>query len=183
MRRAAPADPEREIVERVRRGDAGAFGALVERHAPRALSVACRIMRDPHDAEDLVQDAFIAALARIDRFDAHRPFAPWFFRILVRRGIDLCRARAVRRTEPLLESAAGAGVSPLDEAARSELHRDLERLTERQRLVFHLVEVEGFSGAEAAEILEIPDGTVRWHLHQARRALRAALVHHERSGR
>lgn len=187
MRGAPPAESEREIVARVRRGDAGAFDALVERHAPRALSLACRVMRDPHDAEDLVQDAFVAALARIDGFDPRRPFAPWFFRILVRRGIDLCRARAVRRTEPIPETAAAGGRSPFDDAAGSELHRDLaralDRLSPRQRLVFHLVDVEGFSGAEVAEILEIPDGTVRWHLHEARRMLRLALVHHQRSDR
>ena len=145
----------------------------------RAFGVAYRLMGHREDAEDLVQEAFLAALERIDTFQPGRGFAPWFFRILVNRGLNARKARSLRTTEEIPDSAAG-GVSPEREAERMEL-RDglraaLDGLPARQRTVVQLFELEGFSGPEIAGILEISEGTVRWHLHEARRALRRVLA-------
>jgi RNA polymerase sigma-70 factor (ECF subfamily) len=180
-RTLAPEDAaDSALVERVRRGDAGAFDELVERHMRRAFGVAYRLMGHREDAEDLVQEAFLAALERIDTFQPGRGFAPWFFRILVNRGLNARKARSLRTTEEIPGSAAAGGASPEREAERTEL-RDglraaLEGLPDRQRTVVHLFELEGFSSPEIAGILEISEGTVRWHLHEARRALRRALA-------
>ena len=169
-----------QLVERVRRGDAAAFDQLVTRHMRRAFGVAYRLLGQREDAEDLVQEAFMVALQRIDTFEAGRPFGPWFFRILVNRGLNARKARSLRTTEEIPDSAAAGGASPEREAERTELREGiraaLDELPERQRTVVQLFELEGFSGPEIAAILEISDATVRWHLHEARRALRRVLA-------
>lgn len=181
---AAP-DDEAELVERVRGGDGRAFDTLVTRYMRRAFSVAFRVLGQREDAEDLVQDTFLVVLQRIDTFEPGRAFAPWFFRILVNRGLNARKARALRAVDEIPETASSAGPSPEREAERAELrdrlHTALAALPERQRLVVELFELEGFPGPEIAEILEISDGTVRWHLHEARKALRKTLAPYERS--
>lgn len=136
-------------------------------------------MQDPDDADDLVQDAFLRALERIGTFDLNRAFGPWFTRLLVNAGLDLRRKRAVRRTESQdPETLAGAS-APDRDAERSELHRSLRdalaRLPDRQRMVVSLFEIDGLTTEEVANMLDVSQVTVRWHLHQARRTLRQAL--------
>src|SRR5262245_7031763 len=95
---ASACDPkESRLIERIQRGDTLAFGELVRRYQRRAFAIAYRLLRHRQDAEDLVQDSFVAALERIDRFELGRPFAPWFFRLLVNRGHNALVARRVRR--------------------------------------------------------------------------------------
>jgi RNA polymerase sigma-70 factor, ECF subfamily len=177
---AAGAPDEAELVERVKRGDAAAFDRLVSLHMKRAFSVAYRLLGQREDAEDLVQEAFLAALEKIDTFQAGRSFGPWFYRILVNRGLNARKSRSLRRTEELPAEARAAGASPLRETEQAELREHLARamagLPERQRTIVRLFELEGFGSTEIAQILEIPDGTVRWHLHQARQKLREALA-------
>lgn len=168
-----------ELARRVQNGDAAAFNRLVERHLKRAFGVAFRLLGHAEDSEDLVQDAFIAALQKIDTFDSTRDFAPWFYRILVNRCLNARKARSRRSASELPAELATGLASPLAEAERSELRNQLvaamAALSERQRTIVAMFDIEGFSSPEIAEMLEISDGTVRWHLHQARRALREAL--------
>lgn len=168
-----------ELVERVRAGDGAAFDLLVERHMRRAYSVAYRLLGQREDAEDLVQDAFLAALEKIDTFKAGRSFAPWFYRILVNRGLNSRKSRALRRMDALPPEIADASRSPLRDAERAELREMLTavlaNLPPRQKSIVELFELEGFSSLEIAEVLGLSDGTVRWHLHQARAKLREAL--------
>lgn len=182
---AAPADDEGALVERVRAGDGRAFEVLVNRYMRRAFAVAYRVMGQKEDAEDLVQEAFMAVLQRIDTFQAGRPFAPWFFRILVNRGLNARKARSLRAVDEIPETAAHLGPTPERHAETAELRDRLRQamavLPERQRIIVELFELEGFGGPEIAEILEISDGTVRWHLHEARKTLRKALAPYERS--
>lgn len=177
-------DDEAGLVERVRRGDPGAFDALVSRYMRRAFAVAYRLLGNREDAEDLVQETFMAVLRKIDSFERGRAFAPWFFRILVNRGLNARKSRALRTADELPEHAASGGASPERAAERAELRGRLraamDGLPERQRVIVELFELEGFAGPEIAEILEISDGTVRWHLHEARKTLRQALAAYER---
>jgi RNA polymerase sigma-70 factor (ECF subfamily) len=172
-----PAD--RELVLRIQNGDADAFDLLVRRHLPRARLVARRLMQDPDDADDLVQDGFLRALEKIATFDLARPFEPWFTRLLVNLGLDLRRRQTVRRTERHDPETFPGGASPAREAERSELRdsltRALEKLPERQRLIVSLFEIDGHSTEEVASMLKVSQVTVRWHLHQARKSLREAL--------
>lgn len=171
---------ETGLVEAVRRGDAAAFDMLVRRYLRRAYAVAYRLLEQQEDAEDLVQEAFMTVLEKIETFQPGRPFGPWFFRILTNRGHNLRARRARRATLPLPAEAEATSPSPADDAARAELRAWLDdalaRLPERQRLIVQLFEVDGFSGAEIAEMLDMPPATVRWNLHQARKKLRTALA-------
>jgi RNA polymerase sigma-70 factor (ECF subfamily) len=170
---------ERELVERVRSGDAEAFGELVRQYQRRAYALAHRLMRQREDAEDLVQDAFMTALDKLDTFDERRPFGPWLFRILVNRGTSQLRARSVRLTEEIPATVGDESAAPDQLAVRSEtaarVHAAIAELSGRQRLVVQLHEIDGFSSAEIAEMLEIAEPTVRWTLHAARKRLRAEL--------
>lgn len=176
---------ETALIDAARRGDAAAFDRLVERHMRRAYAVAYRLLDHRQDAEDLVQDAFMAALAKLDTFERGRRFGPWLMRIVVNRGLNVRKARALRRTEPIPPTIPLNGASPLESAERSELRSRIERavaeLPEKQRLIVQLFELDGFTSPEIAGMLDMAEGTVRWHVHQARQSLRAALEPH--SGR
>jgi RNA polymerase sigma-70 factor, ECF subfamily len=175
---------DEELVERVRVGDQDAFSALVARHMERAFRIAFRLMGHREDAEDLVQESFLAVLEKIDTFESGRPFTPWFNRIVVNRGLNAREARSVRRMEQIPESAAAEGNSPALHAERVDLRERIDAaiaaLPDRQRAIVQLFELEGFTGAEIAEMLGISAGTVRWHLHEAKRTLREALAPLER---
>jgi RNA polymerase sigma-70 factor, ECF subfamily len=181
-----PPSPAREdvadalLVERVRAGDVEAYGELARRHMRRAFAIAYRILEHREDSEDVVQEAFIRALERLDRLERGRPFQPWFYRIVINQSLNHRRSRSIRRTAPLPETAPARTPAPDRSAERSELRDWLkaatEALPERQRIIVQLSELEDFTSAEIAEILDVPAGTVRWHLHQARRTLRDALA-------
>lgn len=171
---------EHELLARVRNGERDAFGRVVELYLPRAMSLAMRLLRHREDAEDLVQDAFLAALQHIDSFDLSRPFWPWLSRILVNRGLDVAASRSTRAAESLQDDVSDTRPSPADAAERGEIRdefrRTLAALPERRRLVVQLFEVDGFSVAEVAKLLDSSPATIRWHLHMARRQLRNALA-------
>ena len=171
---------ERELLARVQQGEVEAFDSLVRRHLARARVVARRLMQDPDDADDLVQDAFLRALEKIGTFDLERAFEPWFMRLLVNLGLDLRRKRSVWRTEAHdPEAFAGGGPGPDRDVERTELqralHEALEKLPPRQRMIVSLFEIDGLTTEEVASMLSVSQVTVRWHLHQARRTLRELL--------
>jgi RNA polymerase sigma-70 factor (ECF subfamily) len=170
---------DRELLLRVQEGDEDAFDVLVRRYLPRARVIARRLMQDPDDADDLVQDAFLRALDRIETFDAARAFGPWFTRLLINLGLDQRRKQKVRRTEPHDPESFAGGVSPDREVEHAELKdslgKALEALPNRQRLIVTLFEIDGHSTEEVATMLQVSQVTIRWHLHQARRTLREAL--------
>lgn len=176
----APAQDEGRLIERVREGDAQAFGELVQRYQRRAFALAYRLLRHIQDAEDLVQESFIAALDRLDSFDVRRPFGPWFFRIVMNRGRNAIAAREVRATETLDDEVHAGGASPARLVEQRELGERiglaLDELSERQRMVVQLHEIDGFTTTEVAGMLEIAEPTVRWTLHAARKRLRTELA-------
>ena len=167
------------LIERVRRGDSEAFGELVQRHSRRAFSIAYRLLQQREDAEDAVQDAFIRALEHMHTLERGRPFRPWFHRIVVNHALNFRRSRSIRTTEAIPVDTRALGALPDRDAERAAL-RDrltiaLEQLPEKQRTIVQLADLEEFTSGEIAAIMDMPDGTVRWHLHQARRTLRQAL--------
>jgi RNA polymerase sigma-70 factor (ECF subfamily) len=177
------------LIERVRRGDVAAFDAIVRRYERRAFTAAYRLLRHREDAEDLVQEAFLLALDKLHTFNAERPFAPWFFTLLANHGLNLRARRRVREVDELSDKlmAGDEGTERAIERAELRAHVEaaMEDLTERQRLVVQLHELNGWSSREVAEMLDIAEPTVRWTLHEARKSLRKALAmlkedpHHE----
>jgi len=184
---AQPSESERTFAEeaailaRVQQGDIAAFDLVVRRYLRRAFAIAYRVLGHREDAEDLVQDAFLTALERIASFDRSRPFGPWFFRIVVNRGLNARKARAIRRTEAMPMDVTEPGEpSPASLYERTEIrerfHAALAGLSQRQRLIVELADIDGMSGVEIAAMLGVSQGTVRWHLHMARHALSKALA-------
>ena len=177
-------DEEAALIERVRARDADAFDTLVRRYLRRAYAVAYRILNHREDAEDLVQDVFVVVLEKIDRFERGRPFGPWFFRILVNRALNVRRARRVRSATVLTEHVEDGRGGPHVEAERADVREHFQRavmaMPERRRMIVQLIDVDGLETAEVAAMFGIAAGTVRWHLHEARVALRAALASFER---
>ncbi len=171
---------ESALANRAKEGDQEAFGELVERYAGQARRVARAVLGDPDDGDDAAQDAFLSALRHLDRYDPNRPFGPWLMRIVANAAADRRRRRKVRATDELSESTAGGGPGPdveTDRRAFREAFREaLAGLPERQRMAVTLFDVEGYSHAEIAESLGIPQGTVRSDVFHARRRLRIALT-------
>ena len=168
------------LVARVRRGDRAAAGRLAERYLRGCRAVALAILGEPSDADDVCQDAFVAAIERID--DCRRPdrFGAWLLQIVRNRARDHLRAGAGRTVVPIdAEEMEAGGASPAEGAERGELRgrllAALERLPEDRREVVLLHDLEGWTHREIAERMEIPPGTVRSHLHHARRRLRELL--------
>ncbi|MGH7569588.1 MAG: RNA polymerase sigma factor [Gemmatimonadales bacterium] len=161
-------------------GDRQAFGRLVERYAGQARRVARAVLQDPDDADDAAQDAFLSALVKLGQYDRRRPFGPWLMRIVANAATDRRRRRAVRRVEPLEPGLTGGGSRPDTDAERSalgeRLRAALAELPERRRIAVVLFDVEGYAHAEIAEILGIPEGTVRSEVFHARRRLRELLA-------
>ena len=169
---------ERALVVEAQGGSEGAFAALVRLHQRRSYAVARAIVLTHEDAEDAVQEGFLHAYRALDRFDPSLAFGAWLSRIVANAALDLVRRRKVRLAEQLTDGMA----TPLptrDAAEAAELRRrlgeGLAQLTDRQRTVVVLHDVEGFKHAEIGDLLGIPEGTARSDLHHARAALRRAL--------
>ena len=105
-RRAWSRASEPALVKAAQRGSTEAFAELFRRHWPRAHRAAFLVVHDAAAAEDIAQEAFLAAIRRLDTFDRRRPFAPWLHRIVVNRAIDWARARALRAETELGEPLA-----------------------------------------------------------------------------
>ena len=177
--RRATLERDAALIRRTREGDTTAFDELVRAYMRQVFQVAYRVVGHREDAEDLVQDCFIAAYQYLDSFDETRPFGPWITRIVLNRGANLRRSRARRAMEPETDAVSTAP-SALDEATRTEAREKLAEvlagLNERQRVIVTMFDVDGMTSTEIGERLELAPGTVRWHLHEARRVLRNALA-------
>jgi RNA polymerase sigma-70 factor (ECF subfamily) len=172
-------EPDEALVGRAREGDSQAFDALVRRYLRAAVAVAYSVVLEPADAEDVAQDAFISALERLDSCQPDR-FAAWLMRIVRNRAISWQRRRRVRRSEPLewavgVRSLGDPG-SDLDRTnLREQLTGAMATLPEKQREVLLLHDLEGWRHREIGEVLGMKEGTVRYTLFQARRAVRDRL--------
>ena len=184
------ADSDAQRVSRALRGDPEAFAELVRAHLRSAQGIALAALGDPADAEDVVQEAFIVALERLEDCRDPSRFAAWLFRIVRNRAHNHRRYLKLRETAALDAPAALAATSREDPARdfeRSQL-RDvlaaaLQDLPEVQREIVVLHDMNGWKHREIADVLGIPEGTVRAHLSYARRALRARMNQGELRGK
>jgi RNA polymerase sigma-70 factor (ECF subfamily) len=169
--------------------------ALVD-HGDRLYALALRVTRDPDLAADALHEAFATALERAADFRGESSLGTWLHRIVYNKAIDLLRKRGREAALPDEDSIspgaeddrvlrAASWARPPDEIllgaeAVAALERAVQELTPMQRMVFEMREAEGRTTEEVAEILAIPAGTVRVHLHRARLRLRALLGEHFR---
>ena len=183
------------------------YAELVARHQRRASRIAYHYLRDPAEADEAVQDAFVKAYQHLGSFREELPFDVWFTRILINGCLDRIKARTRRekwllpmsgkvgsRTaapsgpadgasgeRDLTDRVAAGGLSPeqalLGRERRREIATALAKLPERQRSVFVLSHVEGRTSREVSALTGLNESTVRVHLFRAIRKLRTLLAH------
>ena len=151
-------------------GSVSDLEALFRAHWPRAHRAAYLVVHDAAAAEDIAQEAFLAAVRHLDRFDRRRPFGPWLHRIVVNRAIDWARARSLRGEvpEPALEPAlvgGGADGPPLD-VYSPPVVAALGALTPEHRAVIVMRHLLDYTPGEIAEALGLPRGTVNSRLRR-----------------
>jgi RNA polymerase sigma-70 factor (ECF subfamily) len=165
-----------DLLEGFRAGRLEAFERLYEQAGPRMKSLAANLLGSREDAEDAVQETFLKVYRGASGFQGSSAVTTWAFRILLNTCYDAMRRRR-RRPEDLgldgldLRLASGA-----DHPLRLSLEKAVRQLPERERAAFLLVEVEGFSHREAAEVLDVPEATSRTLLFSARGRLKRALA-------
>jgi RNA polymerase sigma-70 factor (ECF subfamily) len=168
----AAARDERALVRGAQRGSASDLEALFRAHWDRAYRAAYLVVHDAAAAEDIAQEAFLAAVRALDRFDRRRPFGPWLHRIVVNRAIDAARARSLRAETALDDSvAAGAAAEPLNGTVLAAL----AALPPDQRAVVVLRHLLEYTPGEIAALLELPRGTVNSRLRRGLDAMRERL--------
>lgn len=160
---------ERRLIREAQRGSGEALAALYARHWPRAQRAAYLVVHDAAAAEDIAQEAFLAAVDGLDRFDRRRPFAPWLHRIVVNRAIDWGRREALRTSAG--EPDERAAPSHADDAA-GELMPVLAQLPPEQRAVVVLRYLLEYTPGEIGRMLELPRGTVNSRLRRGLDRLR-----------
>ena len=157
---------ERAWVRGAQAGSASDLEELYRAHWGRAYRAAYLVVHDAAAAEDIAQEAFLAAVRALDRFDRRRPFGPWLHRIVVNRAIDWARARSLRR-EVGDESLASIGAPQIQ--AGDELERilgALRDLSPEHRAVIVLRHLLEYTPGEIAALLDVPRGTVNSRLRR-----------------
>ena len=162
-------------------GDPTAFSTLVGRHRDRLWAVALRTMGNPDDAADAVQDALLSAHRSAGSFRGDAQVTTWLHRIVVNACLDRLRRAKARPTVPLPEHDSAHPVEPSDPLGRRELAWEIDRalrtLPDDQRAALVLVDVEGYSVDETAQLLGIPTGTVKSRCARGRAKLVPLLEH------
>ena len=184
-------DNDIELVHAAQRGDQRAFAQLVENYEARVYNLARKMMRDPQDAEDVLQETFISVFRHLKDFQGESSFSTWLYRIATNASLMKLRGR---KTPPLsldepVESEDGAsalpreivdwGVTPeealLSGEVRAQMDAAVGALPESLRAVFVLRDIEGLSVQETADVLSISVPNVKTRLHRARLMLRESL--------
>jgi RNA polymerase sigma-70 factor (ECF subfamily) len=177
---------DEEIVDRVRAGDTALYELIMRRYNQRLYRVARAILRDGHEAEDVMQDAYVRAYQHLDQFAARAPFSAWLTRITVNEALARQRSRA--RVQSLKENnehdtdgelvmqLVDPSLSPEQSASKAELGQLLEdailSLPEQFRTVVMLRDVEELSTSETASALDLTPENVKVRLHRGHAMLR-----------
>lgn len=194
VQRAKEAQEDRVLIGQAQAGDRAAFRRLVERHQRRAFSIALSLVRDEHDARELVQDAFLRVYKGLHAFQGSSSFFTWLYRIITNLSIDLIRKpgrqstiQADGRTEPDEANDADFpflsrvdGADPGDAVRRREigarLQEAMDALPPYHRGVIVMREIEGLSYEEMAQAMGVSKGTIMSRLFHARQKLQRALL-------
>lgn len=183
-------DIDQQLVERVQRGDKRAFNLLVTKYERRLIRLLSRFVRDPHEVEDIAQEAFIKAYRALPTFRGDAAFYTWLYRIGINTAKNYLMARGRRAptsTEFDAEEAEGfedaTGLQDLNTPENELLSKEVAKvvndamaaLPEDLRTAISLREMEGLSYEEIAETMGCPIGTVRSRIFRAREAIAAKL--------
>jgi len=188
-----PYTDEKALVAALKANEPAAYEQLIEQYADQVYRVAYRLLQNPHDAEDAMQEAFLAVYLRIHEFQGQAKLSSWLYRVVTNKALDILRKRqrktetATEALEDLNEDAAELlpdpqAVLPEDWLMRQEINdliaAGLATLSPRLRAAFVLFEMEGLSMEEVAAALNISPSAAKVRVHRARQALRAYLATH-----
>jgi RNA polymerase sigma-70 factor, ECF subfamily len=154
------------LVRAARAGSESALEDLFHRHWRPAYQAAYLVRLDRDAAEDVAQEAFLAAVRALERFDERRPFGPWLHRIVVNRAIDWTRARSVRREVHAINQADAASEDAYDEGRAEELVLALAELPPEHRAVIVMRYLHDLTPGQIARALGLPRGTVNSRLRR-----------------
>ena len=163
-------------------GDRDAFAELVRRHRDRLWALALRTLGDREEAADAVQDALVSAYRSADRFRGDAAVTTWLHRIVVNACLDRVRRRQARPTVPLPEHevglvAMGGGMMPYDSDTVLTVRAALDQLPAEQRVALVLLDMQGYSVAEIARMLNVAEGTIKSRCARGRARLAVLLGH------
>jgi RNA polymerase sigma-70 factor, ECF subfamily len=178
-------------VEALKRGERAEFARLVEAYSPNIYRLGLKMLENPQDAEDILQETFIKAFRGLNGFDGRSKLSTWLYRIATNEALMLIRKRkpdSISLQEPV-ETIEGEQEPlqivdwcclPEDELLSSEVRRQLDKAVEKLphslRLVFLLRDIEGLSTRETAEVLDLTETAVKTRLSRARLRLRGELT-------
>jgi len=173
----------KEIIRRIKAGDKRAFAELIDRYRNQVAALAYKMVGDYDEAADITQNVFVKTSQNIWRYDESKRFYTWLYRITVNASIDYMRKHRRHRHEPLenvFETAENHRDNPENHfranQLREYLHAATERLNGKQKSAFVLRDIEGCHIDDVANIMEMPEATVRWYLHRARQKIKKDLL-------
>ncbi len=190
MERMAGSDDDTETVAQARAGDADAFRRLVERHSRDVFRLAYRMTRNEHDAEDVVQEAFLRAYRNLDRFEQRSNFGSWIYRIAANCAYDSLRARDRRQENALRETSDDTSDGPAPELpseaptpdrlvfggeVRRRVQLAMRRMSALEKSAFTLRHFEGMSIEEIGRALDLDASAAKQSVFRAVRKVREAL--------
>lgn len=171
------------IIRRIKKGDQRAFGELVEKYRSQVAALAYKMLGDYDEAADITQNVFVKTSQNIWRYDESKRFYTWLYRITVNASIDYMRKHKRHRHEPLdnvRETAENYRDNPENNYQTSQLRQYItaatEKLNGKQKSAFVLRDIEGCQIDDVANIMDMPEATVRWYLHRARQKIRKDLL-------
>jgi RNA polymerase sigma-70 factor (ECF subfamily) len=177
-----PAVSDAELLTAHINGDPHAFSEIVKRHRDRMWAVALRTMGDPDEAADAVQDAFVSAYRKAGTFRGEAAVTTWLHRIVVNACLDRMRRKSVRPVadDELIEAAERDTPLPdqtIERETSMEVSAALKLLPTDQRAALVLVDMMGYSVEDAAQVLDVPSGTVKSRCARGRAKLAPILSH------
>jgi len=186
-----PFADEEALVAALKAGEPAAYEQLIEQYAEQVYRVAFRLLQNAADAEDALQEAFLAVYLRIGEFQGEAKFSSWLYRIVTNKALDIIRKRQ-RKTEAATDALEDLGddagewipdqqaTLPEDWAERQEINdliaEGLTHLSPKLRAAFVLFELEGLSMEEVAAALNVSPSAAKVRVHRARLALRQFLA-------
>ncbi len=173
----------KEIVKKIKAGDQRSFSRLVRLYKNQVASLAYKMVGDYDEAADIMQNVFVKVNQNIWRFDEKKRFYTWLYRITVNASIDYMRKHHRHQHESIenvKEKADEKNDTPEASFKKSRLREYIdeaaESLNEKQRSAFFLRDVDGCNIDDVANIMNMPEATVRWSLHRARTKIKKELM-------
>ena len=179
-----------ELIQKARSGDLVAYQEFIRLYSPRVHAIAYQMVGNSTDAQDIAQEVFIKLYRSLRTYKPQFAFSTWLYRLTVNRSIDYMRKHSRQKNisldnfqdKPVIKDRAPSPDRSLElNELKGAIQKISEGLTWKQRRVFVLRELQGFSTDEVAQILNCRVSTVRVHLSKARKHIKNALLKHDLS--